>query len=485
MSIKDFSKNTIIYSIGSIGIRFSAFLLLPLYTKYLSVENFGFLQTLLLTIQIMITVIDVGVRSSIVRFLEEYKINNNIGLLLGSSLFINFLSSIIVTFISYLILVPFFNGIVDSENISKLILLVSLTAIFQTLSLNIMAYYRAQNESLRYMLVSIGAAVLLIVNTIIFLIYLEMEIEGVLISQIITYFFVWFSASIINFAKHGFSISKSAIRQIFHFGYPLIFAMSGDLITSTTAVYFLTFFHGLTEVAIYSLGFKLAQIATMIIIGPFQMAYEPYIYSQQDNPKLKTIIAQLTTYLLLSFGLISFLLVYILRDLMNILFTSSYSSSYFIVFFILPGIGLIGMQYIAQSLLHLKNKTNITGITIATVTILSIIINYFFIQYWSITGLIISYNIAMVLTTFVLFKYGLKEFPVKFEIKRLIIGTIIFLFLISLIWLLHKSPDYIFYSLPIISIFICIYALFHYKYFNTNEIKFIDEYISKMNLFIK
>ena len=483
MSIKDFSKNTVIYSIGSIGLRFSAFLLLPLYTKYLTVENFGFLQTLLLTIQIMITIIDVGVRSSIVRFLEEYKSHNKIGILLGSSLFINFLSSFVVTLFSYLILVPFFNGIVDSENISKLILLVSLTAIFQTLSLNIMAYYRAQNESLKYMFVSISAAVLLIITTIIFLVYLQMEIEGVLISQIITYFLVWFLASIINFAKHGFAISKAAIKQIFSFGFPLIFAMSGDLITSTTAIYFLTFFHGLTEVAIYSLGFKLAQIATMIIIGPFQMAYEPYIYSQQDNPKLKTIIAQLTTYLLLSFGLISFLLVYILRDLMNILFTSNYSSSYYIVFFILPGIGLIGMQYIAQSMLHLKNKTNITGITIATVTILSIILNYFFIQYWSIPGLIISYNLVMALTTFVLLKYGLKEFPVKFEIKRLIIGIIIFLFLITLICLLHNSSNYIFYSLPIIIFFICIYALFHYKYFNTNEIKFINEYISKMNLF--
>jgi O-antigen/teichoic acid export membrane protein len=483
MSIKSFGKNTVIYLVGSIGLRFSSFLLLPLYTKYLSIEDFGLLQTLLLTIQIMITIIDVGVRSSIVRFLQEFKEINKIGLLLGSSLFVNIFSSVVLMLIATIFLVPFFDQIITSENSLYIILFTSFTAIFQTLSLNIISYYRAQNESLKFMLMSIGGAVLLIITTLFLLVYLGMGIEGVLLAQILTYSSIWAVASFFIFIKHGISISKSTVKKVLKFGFPLIFATSGDLITTTTAVYFLSYFHGLQEVAIYSLGFKLAQIAIMVLIGPFQMAYEPYVYSQKDNPRVKKIISQLTTYLVLSFSLISFLLVFFLKDLMIFLFDANYSSSYFIIFFILPGMGFIGIQYIAQSMLHLKNKTNVTGTTIAFVTLISVLFNYILILNLDITGLIISYNFAMGLTTFILFKYGLKVFPVKFEINRIILGIFIFVILLTTVGLLRNTPFYIYYSFPIIELIIICYFLFKSNFFSSSEKLIINNFIAKIDLF--
>ncbi len=71
MSLKVFAKNTFVYSIGSIAVRFSTFLLIPLYTHYLSVSDFGLLSVLILTTQILIMTVDFGIMPSIIRFTED------------------------------------------------------------------------------------------------------------------------------------------------------------------------------------------------------------------------------------------------------------------------------------------------------------------------------------------------------------------------------------------------------------------------------
>ncbi len=482
MNLRVFGQNAIIYTIGSTVLRFTAFLMLPLYTHFLTKSDFGLFQTLLLTIQIMITIVDVGVRSGIVRFLSEYEKNNKLNKLLGSALAINLSSGILLILASLSILVPIFRLIVPQGDITLLIFLTSLAAVFQTLSINIMAYYRARNEGLKYMLYSLGAAVILIVTNVIFLILLKMNLEGALLAQVITYASVWFVASIIIFSRHGISISKPIVQKLFKFGAPLVFAMSGDLITNTTAVYFLTYFRGLEAVAIYALAFKIAQIANMSVIGPFQMAYEPFVFSHKDDPEIKRTIAKLLSYLLIVFSIVSFGIVYFFRDLTSVIFSNSYKDSYLLLFFILPGMGFMGLQYVAQSLLHIKNKTHITGVTIATVTFVSLFLNYFFIKMWGIYGIISTYNIIMISTALILLAFGMKVFPIKLEMKRLLIGGTIFVLLLSSVYLLRNTPAFIFYSVPILLFAIIIFYLFIGNFFNNKEKTVLNEYLNKIGL---
>ncbi len=482
MNLRLFGQNAIIYTIGSTVLRFTAFLMLPLYTHYLTKSDFGLFQTLLLTIQIMITIVDVGIRSGIVRFLSEYEKTNKLKKLLGSALAINLLSGILLILASLTILVPIFRLMVPQGDITLLIFLTSLAAVFQTLSINIMAYYRARNEGLKYIVFSIAAALILVLSNILFLILLKMNLEGALFAQVITYSLVWIAASIIIFSKHGIAVSKSTVQKLFKFGAPLVFAMSGDLITNTTAVYLLTYFRGLEAVAVYALAFKIAQIANMSVIGPFQMAYEPFVFAHKDDPEIKKTIASLLSYLLIVYAIVSFGIVYLFRDLTAIIFSNSYTDSYLLLFLILPGMGFMGLQYVAQSLLHINNKTHITGITIASVTLVSLFLNYFFIKMWGIYGIILTYNIIMTGTALILLAFGMKVFPVKFELKRFLIGGTIFVLLLSTVFILRNTPAFIFYPVPMLLFAVIVFYLLTGKFFDSEEKTFLNEYLSKTGL---
>ena len=315
MNIKSFGKNAAIYSIGTIALRFTSFLLIPLYTHYLTQEEFGLLQTLLFTIQIIITFNDVGMRSALMRFFTTYDNNNKTGELLGSSFFIILFTGILFLIISLIIPDKTIADFFHIKVISKIIFYTVLVGVTQTLSLNILSYFRARNEGLYYMYISFGTAILLIISISIALIFFDLGIMGVLYAQAFTFATSWIAVLLFILFKHGLSIRISTLKTLFKFGFPLIFAMSGDLILYTSGNYFLGHFTNLEQVGLFALALKIAQISIMVLIGPFQMAYEPFVFSHQDDKDIAITISKIVTYVTIVLIVVSYGILYAFRDM--------------------------------------------------------------------------------------------------------------------------------------------------------------------------
>lgn len=445
MSIKSFSKSTLIYSFGTIALRFTSFLLIPIFTHYLTQEEFGLLQTLLLTIQIIITINDFGMRSALMRFFNEYRNMNKTNELLGSSFSINIISSIFFLSIAFVVPDRLISKFFNTEYVPNLMVFTVIAGITQTLSLNILSYFRAKEQGLTYMILSLGSSLLLITITYLFIVDLNFGIVGVMWAQSITFFLLWFGVLIYIIKKDGLGFNSKLIVSLVKFGFPLIFAMSGDMVINTLGTYLLGHFHSLNDVAIFSLAFKIATISIMVIVGPFQLAYEPYVFKNKDNPELSKLIGRLTTYSLLGFILISWIILFIFRDLIKIIAPQEYFSAYQYIFFIMPGLGAMLLNYIGQSLLHIKQKTFITGSIILLSVILSSILLYFLTKYFSIDGLIISINFYLIFSSFTLFYFGYKEVKVDLVLNKIILLITVALVLIISCYILSYLNSYIYY----------------------------------------
>ena len=132
MNLKSFSKSTLIYSVGTVALRFTTFLLIPLYTHYLTQAEFGLLQTLLLTIQVIITINDIGMRSALMRFFAEYEHKNKLNELLGSSFSLNVIIGVIFLLATFLVPDTFISNLFDIELIPNLLLFTVLVGVGQT-----------------------------------------------------------------------------------------------------------------------------------------------------------------------------------------------------------------------------------------------------------------------------------------------------------------------------------------------------------------
>src|SRR5437667_7741005 len=106
-------------------------------------------------------------------------------------------------------------------------------------------------------------------------------------------------------------------------------------VTQGTAFYFLSYFSGLESVAMYSLGMKIAQIPYMMVILPFQTAYEPFVYGQKDTAQLRRAISRLLSYLLVAFAFVAFAVLFFTPGLLQLIAPPQYAGAWIVVLLIL------------------------------------------------------------------------------------------------------------------------------------------------------
>src|SRR4030042_1803505 len=162
MNLALVGKNTLIYAVGNVGMRATAFLLIPLYTHGLSINEYGMLATLQLTMQAMIGFMNCGMPSCLLRFTKDCKGNNMYGNLLGTSSFINLLAGIMVTGVSLIFLTNFFRNVLHINNVSPYLYLACGAALAQSLAIHLMSYYRVEDKAREYMVIGIASSLLLI-----------------------------------------------------------------------------------------------------------------------------------------------------------------------------------------------------------------------------------------------------------------------------------------------------------------------------------
>ena len=477
-SIKNLGKNTGIYVIGTFSSRATAFLLIPLYTHFLSIEDFGLLSTLLVTIQIMITIMSLGSRTALVRFIKEYEDEGRLGALLGGSILINFLGGFLTTAISVFLLQSLFRNILHLDSVGMVILLTSLAAFAQTICLHLMSYYRAVNKPFLFVGTGISVSLLLIATTLLFLKVFNFGINGVLCAQIVSYglvtLFIFFHDVIFT----HLSCDLKSFKHLLKFGAPLILMMSGDVMMSASAMYFLSYFNNLSNVAIYSLASKIANIATLALLLPFQLAYEPFVYANLHREHLDRLISKTLTLLILCFAIVSFGILFVFRDLIYLIAPKEdYTGTYLFIFLLMPGIAFQGVGVIGQSLLHIRQKTHVTGVSTAVFTGICVALNFLLIRFWGIYAVVLNMNLIFAVTAIYLLIRGIREYPIPLEKKRLAQVGLFYIILIINTYLWHPAPAYLFYTIVPLTAAAGIFILYLIRFFADDEIEMIKQMI--------
>jgi O-antigen/teichoic acid export membrane protein len=221
--------------------------------------------------------------------------------------------------------------------------------------------------------------------------------------------------------------------------------MAGGLITQTSALYFLSYFHGLAEAGIYSLGLKLAAVAEMVLILPFEMAYEPFVYGQTGSPGLWKTISRLLTYLMVAFTFLACGILFITRDLLPVIAPAAFGRAYLITLLILPSLAFRGVYYIGESLLFLEKRTGTAGTVVTCFSLPSVGLNWLLISRLGMYGAAAVFVITTVCTGAVAMKMGLKIAPVRLETRRLAATAVLLFALLGSVYKLSSTTSIVYY----------------------------------------
>lgn len=479
MSLKQFSKNTLIYATGNVTLRAASFLLIPIYTHTLSVSDYGLLSILLITIQIYVILMGLGMSTSLVRFANDYKRIGEIGKLIGTTSLLTFLGGLIFICISLLFMLPLFRTILQIENVRIYVILSSCGALMQCLSSHIMTYYRACNRAYKFMLTGVSSAAILFVLTYISIRMLNYGIFGALVAFIASYGIILVFLLIDVFLTNRISISISMIPRLLKFGLPLLLSMTAQFVMGGSSVYFLGFFGNLEVVAIYSLGSKLAQVIGILLILPFQLAFQPFVFENINDPEIGEKISRMLTYLVLAIFIISGFIILGSRLLLPVIAPAEYSFAYVVMLLLLPGFSFVGIYFFGETLLGSSKETHIIGLTMTGFAICSIGLNYLLIPRLMTYGAVIASNISYILSGIVLLSIGIKKLRIYIEIKRISILCLLTVLLFVTLFVFRNADLMVFCIIALTMLFGSIAMIWISGFFSKEEMTSVKKLIQK------
>ena len=459
MSLRLLGKNTAIYSIGNVGARATVFLLIPLYTHFLSIADYGLLATLQATIQIMAILMSFGMRTALLRFTSEYEARNHLGTLLGTSIVVNLAGSILVTGMAFTCLTPLFKVILHTADVHQYVGMVCGAAWAQAMSTHITSYYQAQNKALKYMVAGVSVAIGLLVTTSVFVCVLGRGVEGALWAFILTHVIVTTIVSLDVLRRTGVGMSFSLVPTLIRFGFPLVFSMCSELTMGTAGVYFLGYFAGLETVATYSLGYKLAQILLITTLSPFSLAFQPYVFSNLDNLNNRPKIARAFTHAILAATLMSFCIILGTRALLPFIAPPAYAPAFLVVLFLVPGMTFVGIYYFGETLLSAVKKTYTIGYIATAVAIFSLLLNYLLVRTLNWYGAAFALNVSFILVGCALAIIGIRQFSIILEWKRIRILGCVFMSFLVLFFALRSFEVVPFTLVSLLSGLLCVSIL--------------------------
>ena len=276
--IKATLKHTAIYSLGNIATKLIGIVLLPLYTKHITVSEYGILGILEITIMILTQVLILGQSQALLRFhdLEGYKAKRKSTLftififLFGIGFIFNLLGQNLATPISSLFFQPS-----QFTIYFKLCFYIIFLRIINNLFLSVL---RAKEKSAFYAIANIIKIAIILGFNIYFVAFAKIGVKGILYSYLIgdgILFLILFPNMISEMVP---KFNRKILTAALTFGFPLIFTSLAGMLLNMGDRYILKLLVDYKEVGLYNLGYKIAGILNVFLIQSFSLALLPIAY---------------------------------------------------------------------------------------------------------------------------------------------------------------------------------------------------------------
>lgn len=262
---KKLSLNVFLFSISSFGQKILAFLLVPLYTNYLSLSQYGTIDLLTTTISLIIPILTLNIAEAVMRFTIDDK-KNDAYVTYGMIIIVKgtFVLTIILCILGFM---PFF------KKYSTYFFIIGLVFVLHALYALMQNYLRA-TDNIGLMVISslLNSAVMLVLD-IILIAKMGLGIKGYYIAMIVSSFVSIILMEIgCSFHKHlrlNIYRSNISIRQeCLKYSIPTIFTALAWWINSSLDRYFVTGMCGVDANGIYSISYKIPTI-----LGIFQTIF--------------------------------------------------------------------------------------------------------------------------------------------------------------------------------------------------------------------
>ncbi len=256
---KELLRNIFIFGIGTLGSKLIQFLLIPLYSIYLSTTEYSISDTLTSTISLITPLLTIGITDGVLRFtIGQVSHRKSI---LKFSLAVCFVGTVLLA-----LFIPIFSRLTNLfGDYGYLIPVLYFTSSIKTM---LAQYCKAIEKNVTYALDGIICSLTLTVGSILLIGHFKMGIMGYVLANIVSR-----SISIIYFTiickipstLYGAKIDRNLTKELINYSLPLMPNNLSWWIIQMSDRYMLIFFCGAAINGLYSMAYKIPSIFNLIV----------------------------------------------------------------------------------------------------------------------------------------------------------------------------------------------------------------------------
>lgn len=293
----ELGRHSFIYTVGNLLTRSVGFVMLPLYTRFLTPQEFGVVELTELTVSVVTLLVGVGaVGGAMNRIYHEYKRGPERDAVVSTSMWSALCLSFIIFLAGTLSAPLVARQLIHDGSLAGFVALSFVAVVASTQIEVALVYVRLQERSRFFVAFSVVYTLAQMLGNVFFIVYGGLGMWGLLYSKLLVGVSAAVLLSVLNIRSVGWAWSRSAFDRLWHFGRPLVATSVAFFIIHFADRWFIAAYATTTDVGLYAVGYKFGFLITFLVGEPFGRIWNAKVFAYASRPNWKEEFARVFTF---------------------------------------------------------------------------------------------------------------------------------------------------------------------------------------------
>lgn len=284
-SMRALGRDTLVYGLGVVLSRVVSVLMLPIYTQFLTPEDYGTLQLLQMTTDVAFVLFAAGTTAGVLRYYFKATSDRERNEVMSSA-FVLLAALSAAAAIAVMLAAPLLaRHALGGAGSAGLVRLAATSFLLESLFSVPLLYVQARQRATLFIGANAVRLVLQLALNVLFLVVLERGVAGVLLGTLIANLVVGAWLARLMLRETGLRPSRERMRDLRRFGVPYQFVWAGTFILTFGDRYFLQASHGAAVVGLYGLAYQFGFLVGSLGYMPVMRAWNPQRFQLAAEPR--------------------------------------------------------------------------------------------------------------------------------------------------------------------------------------------------------
>ncbi len=433
-SLRQFGKETLIYSGGNLLIRFVSFMLVPVYTNIFTQQEFGTYSLIFTFIGLLQIFYNYGMASVLMKFHSQDAERKKT--VITTAFLSLFITSLIFSSLLWMFSRPLCQ-ILFSTDEPRWMMAIAGILFLDTISVRAMVLLRFENRPVLFTAVALTNVLVSLGSNVYLVYHLHMGITGAIYATLISsgVSFALMAPFVMRYIRFK-NWSRPLLKEMLSFGLPFLPAAIFQIIMDLADRYLIDWIAGREMVGLYNAGYKLGSLMLILATG-FNLGWQPFFLKKERDPDAPEIFSRISLFVIGGFSTVWVMFILFGRNIVRFgvggyhLIGPDFWSAASVIPIVMAGYLFLIFYDLFMPGIFYSGRSGLLSIYRAAGAVSNILLNLLMIPVWGIHGAAWATCISFGVMTVPLYVKTQKLFYVPWPWRKLgiilVTGAILFI----------------------------------------------------------